>query len=115
MEYQLEHVGLHAMATEDAKELAEKLAEVFQLEVREGQKSYFAGQFFECMKAPYLGKYGHIAMRTSDLQAAKEELESKGLHFREDTAQYDAQGRLKNIYLQEEWGGFAFHIMEKQS
>jgi len=73
----------------------------------------FAGSFFECMKAPYLGKNGHIAMSTSDLAAAVEELNAKGFSFNMDTAAYDDQGRLKNIYLDGEYGGFAIHIMQK--
>jgi 2-dehydro-3-deoxyphosphogluconate aldolase/(4S)-4-hydroxy-2-oxoglutarate aldolase len=65
------------------------------------------------MKAPFLGKNGHIAMRTDDLEAAVEELRGKGYSFRMDTAAYADNGRLKNIYLDGEFGGFAIHILQK--
>ena len=76
-------------------------------------KSEFAGNYFECMKTPFLGTNGHIAMRTDDLEAAVEELRGKGFSFRMDTAAYTEEGKLKNIYLEGEFGGFAIHIQQK--
>ena len=55
----------------------------------------------------------HIAMQTDDLAAAVEELREKGFSFRMDTAAYTEEGRLKNIYLDGEFGGFAIHILQK--
>ena len=48
-----------------------------------------------------------------DLAAAVEELREKGFSFRMDTAAYTEEGRLKNIYLDGEFGGFAIHILQK--
>ena len=53
-------------------------------------------------------------MRTKDLTAAMKELEVNGFKFRMDTAAYTEDGRVKNIYLEGEFGGFAIHIMQKQ-
>ena len=61
------------------------------------------------MKTPFLGTNGHIAMRTDDLDGAVEELKQKGYSFRMETA----DGKLKNIYLDGEFGGFAIHILNK--
>ncbi len=58
-------------------------------------------------KAPFLGKNGHIAMRTPDLIAAMEELKEKGFTFNMDTAASFEDGRIKNVYLNGEYGGFA--------
>ena len=80
---------------------------MFNLAPRHGQKSEFAGPYFECMKAPFHGKNGHIAMQTPDLESAVAELKEKGFSFREETAAYDDAGKLKNIYLAGEYGGFA--------
>ena len=93
--------------------LALLLCKLFNLEPRHGQKSEFAGNYFECMKSPFLGKNGHIAMRTPDLKAAMEELEENGFRFRMETAAYFEDGRIKNVYLEGEYGGFAIHIMQK--
>lgn len=111
--FELEHIGITNQSTQEAEHLAGLLSMMFNLEPRHGQKSEFAGDFFECMKAPFLGTHGHIAMRTPDLTAAVEELKAKGLTFNMDTAAYGEDGRLKNIYLDGEFGGFAIHILEK--
>ena len=79
--FELEHIGINTANAEEAANLAQLLSTMFNLEPRHGQKSEFGGAYFECMKAPFLGKNGHIAMRTPDLTAAMEELKEKGLWF----------------------------------
>ena len=49
----------------------------------------------------------------ADLKAAMEELEENGFSFRMETAAYFEDGRIKNVYLEGEYGGFAIHIMQK--
>jgi len=111
--FELEHIGINMNSESEALKLAEELSEIFNLSPRHGQKSEFAGKYFECMKSPYLGKNGHIAMKTDDLESAVEELKEKGYGFNEDTAAYNDEGKLKNIYLEDEFGGFAIHILQK--
>lgn len=111
--FELEHIGINTSNTEDAEKLAQLLSMMFNLEPRHGQKSEFSGSYFECMKSPFLGKNGHIAMGTPNLSAAVEELKEKGFLFKMETAAYTEDGRLKNIYLDGEFGGFAIHIMQK--
>lgn len=86
--FELEHVGINTDNAGEAEQLALLLCKLFNLEPRHGQKSEFAGNYFECMKSPFLGKNGHIAMRTPDLKAAMEELEENGFRFRMETAAY---------------------------
>ena len=111
--FELEHIGINTPNAEEAEKLAQLLSMMFNLEPRHGQKSEFGGPYFECMKAPFLGANGHIAMRPPDLTAAVEELKEKGFAFRMETAAYTDEGRLKNIYLDGEYGAFAIHIMQK--
>ena len=111
--FELEHIGINTANAEEAANLAQLLSTMFNLEPRHGQKSEFAGNYFECMKSPFLGKNGHIAMCTPDLKAAMEELEENGFRFRMETAAYFEDGRIKNVYLEGEYGGFAIHIMQK--
>ena len=80
------HVGVNTENAEEALALAELLAGMFNLAPRHGQKSEFAGPYFECMKAPFHGKNGHIAMQTPDLESAVAELKEKGFSFREETS-----------------------------
>ena len=111
--FELEHIGINTPNPEEAEKLARLLSALFNLEPRHGQKSEFAGPYFECMKSPFLGTNGHIAMRTPDLAAAVEELKEKGFSFNMDTAAYTDEGKIKNVYLDGEFGGFAIHIMQK--
>ena len=111
--FELEHIGINTPNPEEAEKLARLLSALFNLEPRHGQKSEFGGPYFECMKAPFLGTNGHIAMRTPDLAAAVEELKEKGFSFNMDTAAYTDEGKIKNVYLDREFGGFAIHIMQK--
>jgi len=111
--FELEHIGINTANAAEAAALAQLLSGMFNLIPRHGQKSEFGGDYFECMKEPFLGKNGHIAMRTPDLNAAVEELKKKGFTFNMDTAAWFEDGRLKNVYLDGEYGGFAIHIMQK--
>ncbi|MFV0558799.1 MAG: 2-dehydro-3-deoxyphosphogluconate aldolase [Enterococcus sp.] len=111
--FELEHIGINMNSEKEANELAEFLCNIFNLNFRHGQKSEFAGPYFECMKNPYLGKNGHIAMKTENLDNAIEELEAKNMTFNMETAAYDQNGKIKNIYLNGEFGGFAIHILRK--
>lgn len=112
-EFALVHIGVNTPSADDAQKLALLLSGMFNLEPRHGQKSEFAGPYFECMKEPFLGVNGHIAMNTPDLEAAVEELKEKGFSFRDETAAYTEEGKLKNIYLDGEYGGFAIHILQR--
>ena len=105
--FELEHIGINTPNPEEAEKLAQLLSMMFNLEPRHGQKSEFGGPYFECMKSPFLGTNGHIAMRTPDLTAAVEELKEKGFTFNMETAAYNEDGTIKNVYLDGEYGGFA--------
>ena len=70
--FELVHVGINTNSPEEAAQLAELLCGLFNLAPKHGNKSEFAGPYFECMKEPFLGTNGHIAMRTADLTAAVE-------------------------------------------
>ena len=111
--FELEHIGINTPNAEEAARLAQLLSMMFNLEPRPGQKSEFGGPYFECMKAPFLGSRGPIAMRTPDLTASAAVLTEKGFPFTMVTAPTLNYGRLKNVYLDGEYGGFAIHIMEK--
>lgn len=110
--FELEHIGINTQNEQEALELATVLSDIFNLPARQGQKSKFAGDYFECMNAPYLGKNGHVAMKTYDLESAMIELKEKGVSFNMATATYDYNNKMKNIYLDKEYGGFAIHILQ---
>ena len=66
------------------------------------------------MDTPYLGKNGHIAIATNYIERAMNYLENVlGVEFAKETAKRDDKGVLKAIYLKEEIGGFAVHLVQK--
>ena len=66
------------------------------------------------MKKPYLGTNGHIAIAVNSVERAVRYLEEHlGFTFDEDTAKYDDKKNIKAIYLNEEIGGFAIHLMQR--
>ena len=65
------------------------------------------------MKKPYLGKNGHIAIGTHNVDRAIYHLSRQGVEFSEETRKTDAKGNTKAIYLKGELSGFAIHLVQK--
>ncbi len=64
------------------------------------------------MKKQGRGANGHIAIGTNNVARAKWHLENRGFKFIEDSAVVK-NGKLTAIYLENEIGGFAFHLVQK--
>ncbi len=111
--FEIAHVGVNLESESEAESVADKYESVFGFAKKSGSSSVFAGSGVELMKAPYLGKMGHIAVRTNSIDRAVYHLEQKGVSFNQDSAKYDDKGNLKAIYLTEEFGGFAVHLVQK--
>ncbi len=111
--FELAHVGINAESNAAAEEIAAGFDGLFNTSVKVGNSSIFAGTGVEVMKTPYLGTKGHIAYKTNYIDRAVAYLKAKGHKFNEESAKYDAKGKLKAIYLEEEVGGFAIHLVQK--
>lgn len=111
--FTLAHVGVNAEDEKQALAIAQLFAAAFDLPVKVGNSSIFAGTAVEVMKQPYLGRNGHIAFGTDDPEGAVAALEAKGILFDKSTAKYK-DNALTAIYLQEEIGGFAVHIVRSK-
>ena len=107
------HVGINEEDGKSALELADLLCGLFGWEKKDGNSSVFSGSGIEIMKGNGKGQKGHIAIAASDLEGAIELLRSKGVEFDESSKKYNADGSLKTIYLAEDYGGFALHIMQE--
>lgn len=113
-EIKIAHVGLNLGNEEDAQTVAKALCETFRLDCRKGEKSIFCGKAFECLKIPFRGEKGHIALAVGDLTETVKEMEARGIRFDYDaTTMYFEDGSLRNIYLHDEFAGFAVHIMQE--
>ena len=105
--FSLAHVGINCADEEEARQTAQTLCALFGLEYRPGVKSVFAGSAVECMKSPCRGRNGHIANATGDLEGASALLRRRGVALDETTR------TPKAVYLRDEVGGFAIHLVQK--
>lgn len=109
--FELAHIGINTESPEEAKKVADRLALFLGMPIKDGNSSMFVGGAAEVMKKKFLGANGHIAVRTNDIDGAVEYLETElGFVFDRDTAVNDDKG-LRAIYLNEEIGGFAVHLV----
>lgn len=110
--FELRHVGINCQNEEEACAVAERFDAIFGFAKKVGSSSVFAGTAVEAMKKPYLGKNGHIAIGTSDVEKAVEYLKGQGVEFDMDTAKYK-NDKMTAVYIKEEIGGFAVHLVQK--
>lgn len=111
--FEIKHIGINETDESAADKTAEQFSTLFGFDKKIGNSSIFAGKGIEVMKIPYLGRNGHIAIATNNVDRAFYHLSRKGCEFNMDTAAYDEDGHLKVVYLKDEFGGFAVHLVNK--
>ncbi len=110
--FELAHVGINGANEEEAVKAANRFAFLFGMPAKIGNSSVFAGTAVEVMKTPFKGEHGHIAIRTNYIERAVNYLSSVlGVEFEEPKK--DEKGKYKAIYLKEQIGGFAVHLVQK--
>lgn len=110
--FELAHVGINSENAEQAAQTAKAFSSLFGLEYKDGNSSIFAGTAIEVIKSPYLGKNGHIAISTNYITRAVAYIQSLGYKFDMDRAKSDSNGNLKLVYFEQEFGGFALHLVQ---
>ena len=113
--FELRHVGINCDNEAEAEKTARIFCALFQLPYKPGNSSVFAGSVVECMKNPYPGKHGHIAIGTNSVERAIYHLGLRGVTFDETTRKTDGVGKTKAIYLDGEVGDFALQLTQKLS
>lgn len=111
--FSLAHIGLNMSSSDEAENVAEKFENIFGFKKAGNPNSVFAGSYIEAMRAPYLGANGHIAIGTNYIDRAVDYLERNGIKMNKESAKYNAEGKLGAIYLEEELGNFAVHLVQK--
>lgn len=111
--FELAHVGINTESAETAESAAKKFDDLFGFATKDGNKSIFADRYVEVMKMNFYGAKGHIGIATNSVPRAVRYLKSKGVAFNEASFAYDAKGKLKLAYLQDEIAGFAVHLTAK--
>lgn len=110
--FEVAHVGINCADAEASAEVCRLLQDAFGFETKEGNSSNFSTSSIEVMKSDYLGKNGHIAIRTNRINAAVAELEKRGYTVEPETAKYKGE-KMIAVYLKKEFGGFAVHLLQK--
>jgi len=112
LNFTLAHVGVNCENADAAAGDAAKLAAAFGFAPDERTASVFAGPTVELMKAPGRGTMGHIGIRTPSVERAVYHLTRRGVAFDDVSAKRDKNGKLTFIYLKDEIGGFAYHLVQ---
>lgn len=110
--FEVAHIGINCQDAEESMAVCEQLNKAFDFETKTGNSSNFSTSAIEVMKSMYLGKNGHIAVRTNSMAVAVAELEKRGFVVDPETAKYKGD-RMIAVYLKDEFGGFAVHLLQK--
>lgn len=110
--FELAHIGINTKSEDDAKKVSGEYSKLFNMPIKEGNSSIFAGTGIEVNKSMGLGLQGHIAIKTNSIKRAIAYFKGMGVEFDE------ASAKMKNdqiiaIYLKNEIGGFAVHLLQK--
>ena len=112
--FNLAHLGINAKDADESLGVAERLSSLFQLPLKQGNSSNFAGAGIEVVKGEGLGTNGHIAIETNSIQRAIAYLERMGVDVDLASAKGPTGGAMVAVYLKEEIGGFAVHLLQKK-
>ena len=110
--FELAHIGVNSESKEEADRTVSRLAFLFGLPVKVGSGGSFAGTIVEVLNSHGRGSMGHIAIRTNYIERAINYMRTVlGADFEEPILRPD--GKINAIYLKEEIGGFAVHLLQK--
>ena len=110
--YEVAHVGINTEDNAAAQDVAGAFGAAFNFAAKDGNSSVFASTGIEVMKSQYLGKQGHLAVRANQIDIAVADLKKKGFQVDMETAKYKGD-RMIAVYLKNEIGGFAIHLLQK--
>jgi 2-dehydro-3-deoxyphosphogluconate aldolase / (4S)-4-hydroxy-2-oxoglutarate aldolase len=111
--FELAHIGINMPDADSSLAVTKQFSAMFNFPVKEGNSSNFAGAGIEVNKSIGLGKNGHIAIRTNSIPRAITYLERNGFVVDLSTAKGPAGGAMVAVYMKEEVGGFAVHLLQK--
>lgn len=110
--FEVAHIGVNCPDADTSAAVCGLLNDAFGFETKLGNSSNFSTSAIEVMKTNYLGANGHIAIRTNRIDIAVAELEKAGYAVDLETAKYKGD-RMIAVYLKQEFGGFAVHLLQK--
>ncbi len=111
--FDLHHIGINTDNESAGKTVADTFASLFGFKTEEHTDAIRASSMLEILKDSGRGRNGHIAIGTNFVDRAVAYLSKLGVEFIEETRKYDAKGKLTSVYLKDEIGGFACHLVKK--
>ena len=114
MEYTFAHMGIHCNSEEDCKAGVAAFQTVFGFPIFDIGNSVIVAGPMELTKTPLRSAAGHIGIACTDVALAIEDLKEKGFAIDESTLQYGPDGKLRSVYLQDTFCGFACHLLQKR-
>ena len=112
LDFKVVHVGINCKDAAEAESVADKFDDAFGFAKKVGNSSVFASSYVECMKLPFRGDMGHIAISTNSVKRAVYQLKMKGYEADQSSFKYDKAGNLTVAYLKDQFGGFAVHLVQ---
>lgn len=109
--FRFDHMAINCANEKEAASVAALLTGIFGFDKKEIPVSYYCSDEIEVMKNPARGAKGHIAISCSNIDRAVYHLSERGVAFDMSTARYSDSGKLTFIYLADEIGGFAVHLI----
>ena len=111
--FEILHIGVNCENENEASGVAEKLCKLFGVPADDRGGAIFTGTLFEVLKKKFRGENGHVAIATTSPDRARAHLEKLRFEFDESSASYFDDGRLKVVYLKNDIGGVAVHLIQK--
>ena len=106
----IKHIGINATSEEEALKTAKLFSRLLGVDVKNGRMSVFSGTLIEVMKENGRGTYGHIGFQVASIEKAMKDFEKRGVTFDMDSIQLNEDGKIKVIYVDGEYAGFAIHL-----
>lgn len=113
--FEMVHVGVNCANPEEAEAVADKYEAAFGFTKKVGNSSVFASTYIECMKSPFKGDMGHVAIATNSVKRAVYQLKQRGFEADESSYKFDKNGTLTVAYLKDQFGGFAVHLVLRKA
>lgn len=110
--FELGHIGIGTSGPEEGHCLVDQLGEVFGMPSEHGNTGNWAlMRGIEVVNGKTPGLHGHIAVQCNSVVRAIHYMENNGHPIRYSSFRFRYPGRLSFAYLEEEFGGFAIHLM----
>lgn len=112
--FEIGHVGINCRNPQESRDICIAFQNAFGFPYRPGTgSSDFSSSEIEIKKHSGRGTHGHLAIATNCLPCAIAQMRRRGFALDEDSRIYNKNGELIAVFLREEIGGFAVHLLRK--